>query len=83
VRWIKRACVVVASAVFALYVVGLVVPDDEEENASARRERVDAEDDERGRRASSDADDATRGETTTVPTSARVAYVPQAKPRAS
>ena len=33
--WVTRACVVVASAVFALYVVGLVVPDEEEEGARA------------------------------------------------
>ena len=31
--WVTRACLVVASAVFALYVVGLVVPDEEEDGA--------------------------------------------------
>ena len=34
-----RACVVVASAVFALYVVGLVVPDEEEEEGARGRRR--------------------------------------------
>ena len=77
--WVTRACVVVASAVFALYVVGLVVPDEEEEGARARgggggggggRRRA------RGR-VSSDDENAVGEET--MPTSARVKYVPRAK----
>ena len=61
--WVTRACVVVASAVFALYVVGLVVPDEEEEGARGR--------------VSSDDENAVGEET--MPTSARVKYVPRAK----
>ena len=68
--WITRACVVVASAVFALYVVGLVVPDEQEDGAreggGGARGRV-----------SSDDEDAVGEET--MPTSARVKYVPRAK----
>ena len=73
--WVTRACVVVASAVFALYVVGLVVPDEEEDGAregggggggGGARGRV-----------SSDDEDAVGEET--MPTSARVKYVPRAK----
>ena len=69
--WVTRACVVVASAVFALYVVGLVVPDEEEEEG-ARAGGGGA----RGR-VSSDDEDAVGEET--MPTSARVKYVPRAK----
>ena len=61
--WVTRACVLVASAVFALYVVGLVVPDEEEDGARGR--------------VSSDDEDAVGEET--MPTSARVKYVPRAK----
>ena len=68
--WVTRACLVVASAVFALYVVGLVVPDEEEDGAreggGGARGRV-----------SSDDEDAVGEET--MPTSARVKYVPRAK----
>ena len=73
--WVTRACVLVASAVFALYVVGLVVPEDEEDGAregggggggGGARGRV-----------SSDDEDAVGEET--MPTSARVKYVPRAK----
>ena len=70
--WVTRACLVVASAVFALYVVGLVVPDEEEDGARAGGGGGGA----RGR-VSSDDEDAVGEET--MPTSARVKYVPRAK----
>ena len=69
--WVTRACLVVASAVFALYVVGLVVPDEEEEGA-----RAGGGGGARGR-VSSDDENAVGEET--MPTSARVKYVPRAK----
>ena len=72
--WITRACVVVASAVFALYVVGLVVPEDEEDGA--REGGGGGGGGARGR-VSSDDEDAVGEET--MPTSARVKYVPPAK----
>ncbi len=76
--WVTRACVVVASAVFALYVVGLVVPDEEEEEG----ERAGGGGGGGGGggargRVSSDDEDAVGEET--MPTSARVKYVPRAK----
>ena len=73
-RWVTRACVVVASAVFALYVVGLVVPDEEEEEGA--RAGGGGGGGARGR-VSSDDEDAVGEET--MPTSARVKYVPRAK----
>ena len=75
--WVTRACVVVASAVFALYVVGLVVPDEEEEGARARRRRRRRRRRRARGRVSSDDENAVGEET--MPTSARVKYVPRAK----
>ena len=74
--WVTRACVVVASAVFALYVVGLVVPDEEEDGARDGGGGGGGGGGARGR-VSSDDEDAVGEET--MPTSARVKYVPRAK----
>ena len=75
--WVTRACVVVASAVFALYVVGLVVPDEEEDSARAGGGGGGGGGGGARGRVSSDDEDAVGEET--MPTSARVKYVPRAK----